>query len=116
MPIKDVFLPLFGEPRVSTLAAIEKCVACRHSRLKRIGRVSADQIGLTLAEPPRFSDLALIPMKPHDAGQFCSVGGSDWSRSDKCRQARFECEWLSSRAHLDASFPGGRRLFRGAGV
>jgi hypothetical protein len=43
----------------------------------------------------------LISMKPHDAGQFCSVGGSDWSRSDKCRQARFECEWLSSRAHLE---------------
>ncbi|WP_234679639.1 universal stress protein [Bradyrhizobium monzae] len=27
MPIKDVFLPLFGEPRAATLAAIEKCVA-----------------------------------------------------------------------------------------
>lgn len=27
MPIKDVFLPLFGEPRAPTLAAIEKCVA-----------------------------------------------------------------------------------------
>lgn len=27
MPIKDVFLPLIGQPRAPTLAAIEKCVA-----------------------------------------------------------------------------------------
>jgi nucleotide-binding universal stress UspA family protein len=27
MPIKDVFLPLVGQPRAATLAAIEKCVA-----------------------------------------------------------------------------------------
>lgn len=124
MPIKDVFLPLIGEPRAPTLAAIEKCVAvatdlgaritglaleddvfvlpkvvfpdepdsAELSALReagnmqqllnaftnaalrtgiraqsRLGRVSADQIASTLAEHARFSDLTLIPVKPHDS-------------------------------------------------
>ncbi|MCG2625971.1 universal stress protein [Bradyrhizobium sp. WYCCWR 13023] len=124
MPIKDVFLPLFGEARAPTLAAIEKCVAVAAdlgaritglafeddafvrpkvvfpgdpepaelgrareagemqqllnaftnaaSRVgiraqSRAGRVPADQIASTLAEHARFSDLALIPVKPHDS-------------------------------------------------
>ena len=124
MPIKDVFLPLIGEPRASTLAAIEKCVAVAASLGARVtglaleddvfvrpkvvfpddpepvelsvgreagdmrqllnaftnaasrvgiraqsrsGRVPADQIASTLAEHARFSDLALIPVKPHDS-------------------------------------------------
>ena len=124
MPIKDVFLPLIGEPRAPTLAAIEKCVAVAADLGARItglaleddafvrpkpvfpddpepaqlglreagdvqqllnaftnaasraglraqsrsGRVPADQIASTLAEHARFSDLALIPVKPHDSG------------------------------------------------
>jgi nucleotide-binding universal stress UspA family protein len=123
MPIKDVFLPLVGEPRGPTLAAIEKCVAVAAdlgarvtglaleddvfvppkpvfpddpepaelslreagdmqqllnaftnaaSRVgiraqSRSGRVPADEIALTLAEHARFSDLSLIPVKPHDS-------------------------------------------------
>ena len=124
MPIKDVFLPLFGEPRAPTLAAIEKCVAVAADLGARItglaleedafvrpkvvlpddpesaeldhvgkagelqqllnaftnaasrvgiraqsrsGRVPPDQIASTLAEHARFSDLALIPVKPHDS-------------------------------------------------
>ena len=124
MPIKDVFLPLFGEPRAATLAAIEKCVAVAAdlgarvtglaleddafvrpkvvfpddpesaelaavrevgdmqqllsaftnaaSRIgvraqSRSGRVPADQIASTLAEHARFSDLTLIPVRPHDS-------------------------------------------------
>lgn len=124
MPIKDVFLPLIGEPRAPTLAAIEKCVAVAADLGARItalaleedvfvrpkvmfpdepesaelsavrevsdmqqllnaftnaasraniraqsrsGRVPADQIASTLAEHARFSDLTLIPVKPHDS-------------------------------------------------
>ncbi|MBR0791502.1 universal stress protein [Bradyrhizobium manausense] len=123
MPIKDVFLPLVGEPRAPTLAAIENCVAVaanlgaritglaleddafvrpkvvfpddpESAELKgreagdmqqllnaftnaasragiraqsRSGRVPADQIASTLAEHARFSDLTLIPVKPHDS-------------------------------------------------
>ncbi|MDN4986696.1 universal stress protein [Bradyrhizobium arachidis] len=122
MPIKDVFLPLVGEPQAPTLAAIEKCVAVAADLGARItglalandafvrpkvvfpddpeaaafsnvreageiqqllnaftnaasragiraqsrsGKVPADQIASTLAEHARFSDLALIPVKPH---------------------------------------------------
>lgn len=124
MPIKDVFLPLIGQPHARTLAAIEKCVAVAAdlgarmiglaleedvfvrpkvvfpdhpeaaelslvrevgdmqqllnafteatSRVgiraqSRSGRVPADQIASTLAEHARFSDLTLIPVKPHDS-------------------------------------------------
>lgn len=124
MPIKDVFLPLVGEPRAPTLAAIEKCVAVAADLGARItglaleddvfvrpkvifpddpeatgpsvvretgdmqqllnaftnaasragirarsrsGRVPAEQIASTLAEHARFSDLTLIPVKPHDS-------------------------------------------------
>ncbi|MET3907540.1 nucleotide-binding universal stress UspA family protein [Bradyrhizobium sp. S3.3.6] len=124
MPIKDVFLPLFGEPRAPTLAAIEKCIAVAADLGARVtglaleddgfvrpkvvfpddpesaelsvvrevgdmqqllnaftnaasragiraqsrsGRVPADQIASTLAEHARFSDLTLIPVKPHDS-------------------------------------------------
>lgn len=124
MPIKDVFLPLIGQPHAPTLAAIEKCVAVAAdlgarmtglaleedvfvrpkvvfpddpeaaelslarevgdmqqllnaftiatSRIgiraqSRSGRVPADQIASTLAEHARFSDLTLIPVKPHDS-------------------------------------------------
>ncbi len=124
MPIKDVFLPLVGQPRGPALAAIEKCVAVaadlgaritalaleddvfvrpkvvfpddpdpaerdamrgvgdmQHllkaftdatSRMgvraqSRSGRVPADQIASTLAEHAHFSDLTLVPVKPHDS-------------------------------------------------
>ncbi|MBR0688948.1 universal stress protein [Bradyrhizobium manausense] len=124
MPIKDVFLPLVGEPRAPTLAAIEKCVAvaadlgaritglaleddgfvrpkvvfpddpvaAEFSAVREAGdmqqllnaftnaaartgiraqsrseRVPADEIASTLAAHARFSDLTLIPVKPHDS-------------------------------------------------
>ncbi|WGD54926.1 universal stress protein [Bradyrhizobium sp. CB1650] len=125
MPIKDVFLPLVGQPREPTLAAIEKCVAVAADLGARItalaleedvfarpkavfpddpepaagpnagreidelqqllnafnnaasragiraqsrsGKMPAEQIAPTLAEYARFSDLALIPVKPHDS-------------------------------------------------
>ncbi|MHB0768764.1 universal stress protein [Bradyrhizobium sp. 5.13L] len=124
MPIKDVFLPLVGQPRGPALAAIEKCVAvaadlgARMTALalaeevferpkvtlpydrdsadasaspeasdmqqlltaftdaasrasirakSRSGQVPADQIGAILAEHARFSDLTLVPVKPHDS-------------------------------------------------
>ncbi|MFT4120401.1 universal stress protein [Bradyrhizobium sp.] len=124
MPIKDVFLPLVGQPRAPVLAAIDKCVAVAADLGARItalaleddkfvrpkvvfpdgpdiaepngapelgdiqlllnafdnalsrtnirgqsrsGRVPADRIASTLAEHARFSDLTLIPVKPHDS-------------------------------------------------
>lgn len=124
MAIKDVFLPLVGQPSGPALAAIEKCVAvaadlgARITALSlaedaferpmvvvprdpdseeaggsrepddmqqllnaftvavsraniransRTGKVPADQIAAILAEHARFSDLALIPVKPHDS-------------------------------------------------
>ncbi len=124
MPIKDVFLPLVGQPRGPALAAIEKCVAVAADLGARItalaleedifvrpkvifpgdrasdepsavrevgdmqhllnaftnavsrtgiraqsrsGKVPADQIASILAEYGRFSDLSLIPVKPHDS-------------------------------------------------
>jgi len=124
MLIKDVFLPLIGQPRAPVLAAIEKCVAVAADLGARItalaleedafvrpkvvypddpesaepgpirepgdmqhllsaftnaasrsgirarslsGRVPADQIGSTFAEHARFSDLTLLPVKPHDS-------------------------------------------------
>ncbi|MCA1429565.1 MULTISPECIES: universal stress protein [unclassified Bradyrhizobium] len=122
MPIKDVFLPLVGQPRGPALVAIEKCVSvaadlgaritalaveedvferpkvmlpddrefaqasleasdmqqllnaftdaacCANVRAQgRSGKVPADQIGAILAEHARFSDLALVPVKPHDS-------------------------------------------------
>ncbi|MDA9499857.1 universal stress protein [Bradyrhizobium sp. CCBAU 11357] len=122
MPIKDVFLPLVGQPRGPALVAIEKCVAVAadlgaritalaleedvferpkvmlpddrasvqagrqasdmHQLLNafsnaasraniraqsRSGKVPADQIGAILAEHARFSDLTLVPVKPHDS-------------------------------------------------
>ncbi|WP_298243693.1 universal stress protein [uncultured Bradyrhizobium sp.] len=124
MPIKDVFMPLVGQPRGAALAAIDKCVAvaaelgaritalaleeevferpkvmlpydreaaeagsaCEASdtqqllnaftsatsRAKiraqsRMGKVPADQIAAILAEYARFSDLTLLPVKPHDS-------------------------------------------------
>ncbi|MCK1722557.1 universal stress protein [Bradyrhizobium sp. 141] len=124
MPIKDVFLPLVGQPRGPALVAIEKCVAVAAALGARItalaleedvferpkvmlptdrdcaeagssreandmqqflnaftnaasranvraqsrtGKVPADQIAAILAEHARFSDLTLIPVKPHDS-------------------------------------------------
>ncbi|MEK9285233.1 universal stress protein [Bradyrhizobium sp. ISRA442] len=124
MPIKDVFLPLVGQPREPTLAAIEKCVAVAADLGARItalaleddvfvrpkavqdvagaaaesgsgrdigdmqqllnafnnaasragiraqsqsGKVPAEEIAPTLAEYARFSDLSLVPVKPHDS-------------------------------------------------
>ncbi|MBR0959929.1 universal stress protein [Bradyrhizobium japonicum] len=123
MPIKDVFLPLVGQPRGPALAAIEKCVAVAADLGARItalaleeedaferpkvmlpydrdsvqaspgagdmqqllnaftnaasqaniraqsrsGKVPADQIRAVLAEHARFSDLTLVPVKPHDS-------------------------------------------------
>ncbi|WFU27741.1 universal stress protein [Bradyrhizobium sp. CB1717] len=124
MPIKDVFLPLVGQPRGPALAAIEKCVAVAADLGARItalaleedlfvrpkvllpddpdaaeakgapgavemqrlldaftgaasraniraqsrsGKVAADQIAPILAEHARFSDLTLVPVKPHDS-------------------------------------------------
>ncbi|SFJ78691.1 universal stress protein [Bradyrhizobium sp. cf659] len=124
MPLKDVFLPLVGQPRGPALAAIEKCVAVAADLGARItalaleedvfvrpkvllpddpdaaeakgapgagdmqhllnaftdatarasiraqsrsGKVPADQIASILAEQARFSDLTLIPVKPHDS-------------------------------------------------
>ncbi|UPK25157.1 universal stress protein [Bradyrhizobium sp. 195] len=124
MPIKDVFLPLVGQPRGPALVAIEKCVAVAAALGARItalaleedvferpkvmlptdrdsaetgssreandtqqllsafanaasranvrawsrtGKIPADQIAAILAEHARFSDLALIPVKPHDS-------------------------------------------------
>ncbi|MCK1736586.1 universal stress protein [Bradyrhizobium sp. 138] len=123
MPIKDVFLPLVGQPRGPALVAIEKCVAVAadlgaritalaledevYQRPKvmlpydreaaeasssreasdtqqllnaftnatsranirarsRTGKVPADQVAAVLAEHARFSDLTLLPVKPHD--------------------------------------------------
>ncbi|UWU79686.1 universal stress protein [Bradyrhizobium huanghuaihaiense] len=124
MPIKDVFLPLVGQPRGPALAAIEKCVsvaadlgaritalaldedlfvrpkvllpddpdaveakgapaagdmqrlldaftvAASRANIRaqsRSGKVAADQIAPILAEHARFSDLTLVPVKPHDS-------------------------------------------------
>ncbi len=123
MPIKDVFLPLVGQPRGPALAAIEKCVAVAadlgaritalaleedvfvrpkvmlpddpeppRQRMREAGdtqhllnafthatsraniraqsrsaKVPADQIASILAEHARFSDLTLVPVKPHDS-------------------------------------------------
>ncbi|MDA9508894.1 universal stress protein UspA [Bradyrhizobium sp. CCBAU 11386] len=124
MPLKDVFLPLVGQPREPALAAIEKCVAVAADLGARItalaleedvfvrpkvllpddldaaeaksapgagdmqhllnaftdaasraniraqsrsDKVPADQIASILAEHARFSDLTLIPVKPHDS-------------------------------------------------
>jgi nucleotide-binding universal stress UspA family protein len=124
MPIKDVFLPLVGQPRGPALVAIEKCVAvaadlgarvtalaleeeaferpkvllsddresaeagCSREASEmrqllntflnatsraniraqsRAGKVPADQIAAVLAEQARFSDLTLLPVKPHDS-------------------------------------------------
>jgi nucleotide-binding universal stress UspA family protein len=124
MPIKDVFLPIVGQPRGPALAAIEKCVAVAADLGARItalaleddvfvrpkvvlptdleaaeaadareasdmqqllnaftsaasrasiraqsrsGKVPTDQIASILAEHARFSDLTLVPVKPHDS-------------------------------------------------
>ncbi|MGY8706319.1 universal stress protein [Bradyrhizobium sp. 18BD] len=121
MPIKDVFLPLVGQPRGPALAAIEKCVAvaadlgARISALgledevfvrplvmrpddagsvaadaagdmqlllnaftsavsranirgqSRSAKLPEDQTASMLAEHARFSDLTLLPVKPHDS-------------------------------------------------
>ncbi|MBH5400930.1 universal stress protein [Bradyrhizobium sp. CNPSo 4010] len=122
MPIKDVFLPLVGQPRGPALVAIEKCVAVaadlgaritalaleedvferprvmlpddrdsaraslEASDMQRLlnaftnaasranvraqsrsGKLPADQIRTILAEHARFSDLTLVPVKPHDS-------------------------------------------------
>ncbi|MHC2626502.1 nucleotide-binding universal stress UspA family protein [Bradyrhizobium huanghuaihaiense] len=124
MPIKDVFLPLVGQPRGPALAAIEKCVsvaadlgaritalaldedlfvrpkvllpddsdaaevkgapaasdmqrlldaftvAASRANIRaqsRSGKVAEDQIAPILAEHARFSDLTLVPVKPHDS-------------------------------------------------
>ena len=124
MPIKDVFLPLIGQPAGPALAAIEKCVSVAADLGARItalaleeevfvrpkvlvpedpgaavangpagagdmqhllnafndaasragiraqsrsGKVPSDQIASILAELARFSDLTLVPVKPHDS-------------------------------------------------
>ncbi|MET4089469.1 universal stress protein [Bradyrhizobium barranii] len=124
MPIKDVFLPLVGQPRAPALAAIATCVAVAADLGARItalaleedvfarptvispgdldsveasgsrevsdvqqllnaftnaasraniraqsrsGKVPADQIASILAEHARFSDLTLVPVRPHDS-------------------------------------------------
>jgi nucleotide-binding universal stress UspA family protein len=122
MPIKDVFLPLVGQPHGPALAAIEKCVAVAADLGARItalaledevfvrpkvmrpddadsvtadgvvgdmqlllnaftnaasranirnqsrsAKVPADQIASILAEHARFSDLTLVPVRPHDS-------------------------------------------------
>ncbi|MBR0906733.1 universal stress protein [Bradyrhizobium liaoningense] len=124
MAIKDVFLPLVGQPHGPALAAIEKCVAvaadlgaritalaleedvvvrpkvlqasdpdfgeasgsCQVNDTQRLlkvftdassraairahgrsAKVPADQIASILAEHARFSDLTLLPVKPHDS-------------------------------------------------
>ncbi|MET4212414.1 universal stress protein [Bradyrhizobium sp. LA2.1] len=124
MPIKDVFLPLVGQPRGPALAAIATCVAVAADLGARItalaleedvfvrpkviipgdldppeasgsrelsdvqqllnaftnaasraniraqsrsGKVPTDQMASILAEHARFSDLTLVPVRPHDS-------------------------------------------------
>lgn len=124
MPLKDVFLPLVGQPRGPALAAIDKCVAfaadlgamitalaleeevfvrprvmlpddldsaeengapglgdtqrllnafteaAKRVNIRAQGRTRkapADQVASALAEQARFSDLTLLPVKPHDS-------------------------------------------------
>lgn len=130
MPIKDVFLPLIGQPRGPALAAIATCVAVAADLGARItalalaeddfvrpkviipgdldsaeasgsrevsdvqqllnafasaasranirvqsrsGKVPADQIASILAEHARFSDLTLVPVRPHDSQTECII-------------------------------------------
>lgn len=46
MPIKDVFLPLFGEPRGPALVAIEKCVAVAADIGARITALALEEEGV----------------------------------------------------------------------
>ena len=158
MAIKDVFLPLVGQPSGPALAAIEKCVAvaadlgARITALSlaedaferpmvvvprdpdseeaggsrepddmqqllnaftvavsraniransRTGKVPADQIAAILAEHARFSDLALIPVKPHDsrrspAHQPCH---RPHQSIEKCAAGRVCCGAQDCRRH-----------------
>lgn len=60
MPIKDVFLPLVGEPRAPTLAAIEKCVAVAADLGARI-------TGLALEDDVFVRPKAVFPDEPESA-------------------------------------------------
>src|SRR5438034_1329356 len=50
MPIKDVFLPLVGQPRGPALAAIEKCVAVAADLGARITALALEEDGLLRPE------------------------------------------------------------------
>ncbi|MCP3367804.1 universal stress protein [Bradyrhizobium cajani] len=71
MPIKDVFLPLVGQPRGSALAAIEKCVAVAADLGARITALALEEE--EVLERPR----GVFPGDTDSAGTSRSRGAGD---------------------------------------
>ncbi|MCP3445773.1 universal stress protein [Bradyrhizobium sp. CCGUVB14] len=69
MPIKDVFLPLIGQPRSSTLATIEKCVAVAADLGARI-------TGLALEDDAFTRPKVVFPDDP-EAAEFSAAREAD---------------------------------------
>ncbi|MGY0572775.1 universal stress protein [Bradyrhizobium sp. RDM12] len=69
MPFKDAFLPLIGEPRAPTLAAIEKCVAVAAGLGARV-------TGLALEDDAFVRPKVVFPDDPEstEPGAVCEVG------------------------------------------
>ncbi|MBR0845026.1 universal stress protein [Bradyrhizobium liaoningense] len=68
MPIKDVFLPLIGQPRGSALAAIEKCVAVAADLGARITALALEEEGVF--ERPKV----VLPPEPVEASRSREAG------------------------------------------
>ncbi|TYL83550.1 universal stress protein [Bradyrhizobium cytisi] len=73
MPIKDVFLPLVGQPCGPALAAIEKCVAVAADLGARI-------TALALEEDIFVRPKVMLPDDPDVAGAPSALGASDTQR------------------------------------
>ncbi len=105
MAIKDVFLPLVGEPDAAAIAAIDKCVAVAGDLGARVSAMAVEE---DIPDPANGNGLERPGQ--HGGGRRRSqrIG-----RARSAERVRFRHDplWRSQRASADPASP--RRIFRG---
>jgi nucleotide-binding universal stress UspA family protein len=84
MPFKDVLLPIFGQPRRPTLAAIDKCVAVAAGFGARITALALEEDVLERPEMvfPAYPDAAEETTRASDLQQLLNAFNEAVSRAD----------------------------------
>ena len=90
MPIKDVFLPLVGQPREPALVAIEKCVAVAADLGARITALALEEDVFERPKVmlPDHRELAQASLEPGDMQQLLNAFTDAACRANICARSR----------------------------